>query len=120
MLANHVLIRRLQERFEAASRIVITVSDSHFGDFRHNKGMMPGLSWTDPTQLARISAFPRPGTVTAGGIAYFHQKGLHWCRPASCWGDASGVKVVNGMIVRIASRTSAPALHPRRSPPAVG
>ncbi|GAA2557472.1 protochlorophyllide reductase [Streptomyces levis] len=74
VLANHVLIRRLQERFEAASRIVITVSDAHFGDFRHNKGMMPGPSWTDPTELARISAFPRPETVTAGGIAYSTSK----------------------------------------------
>ncbi|GGJ67728.1 hypothetical protein GCM10010121_093040 [Streptomyces brasiliensis] len=69
VLANHVLIRRLQDRFEAASRIVITVSDAHFGDFRHNKGMMPGPSWKDSALLARISAFPKAETVTAGGIA---------------------------------------------------
>ncbi|WP_169317313.1 SDR family NAD(P)-dependent oxidoreductase [Actinacidiphila oryziradicis] len=74
VLANHVLIRRLQDRFESPSRIVITVSDAHFGDFRHNKGMMPGPSWKDPALLARISAFPKAETVTAGGIAYSTSK----------------------------------------------
>ncbi|WP_020122393.1 SDR family NAD(P)-dependent oxidoreductase [Streptomyces canus] len=74
VLANHVLIRRLQDRFDEASRIVITVSDAHFGDFRHNMGMMPGPSWQDPALLARISAFPKPDTVAAGGTAYATSK----------------------------------------------
>lgn len=74
VLANHVLVRRLQDRFEVPSRIVITVSDAHFGDFRHNKGMMPGPSWQDPARLARTSAFPAPETVAAGGTAYSTSK----------------------------------------------
>lgn len=74
VLANHALVRRLQDRFEAPSRIVITVSDAHFGDFRHNKGMMPGPSWQDPARMARTSAFPRPESTTAGGIAYATSK----------------------------------------------
>ncbi len=32
---------------------VITGSDSHFGTFRHNLGLVPAPSWTDPDRLAR-------------------------------------------------------------------
>ncbi|MEV4538944.1 SDR family NAD(P)-dependent oxidoreductase [Asanoa sp. NPDC049518] len=74
VLANHVLLRLLQGRFKAPSRIVLTVSDAHFGDFRHNAGMMPAPSWRDPASLARIRAFPNPKTVTAGGAAYSTSK----------------------------------------------
>jgi len=74
VLANHVLLRLLQDRFKAPSRIVLTVSDAHFGDFRHNAGMMPAPSWQDPASLARIRAFPKPNTVTAGGTAYSTSK----------------------------------------------
>ncbi|WBB77905.1 SDR family NAD(P)-dependent oxidoreductase [Micromonospora sp. WMMD882] len=74
VLANHLLLRLLQDRFKAPSRIVLTVSDAHFGDFRHNAGMMPAPSWQDPANLARIRAFPNPHTVTAGGTAYSTSK----------------------------------------------
>ena len=74
VLANHVLLRLLQDRFEVPSRIVLTVSDAHFGDFRHNAGMMPAPSWQDPAGLARIRAFPEADTVTAGGTAYSTSK----------------------------------------------
>lgn len=74
VLANHVLLRLLQDRFTAPSRIVITVSDAHFGDFRHNAGMLPAPAWQDPASLARIRAFPKPDTVAAGGTAYSTSK----------------------------------------------
>jgi NAD(P)-dependent dehydrogenase (short-subunit alcohol dehydrogenase family) len=74
VLANHVIIRRVQDYFEVPSRIVITVSDTHFGDFKHNLGMVPGPRWNAPDVLARISAFPDPGTVAAGRTAYSTSK----------------------------------------------
>ena len=74
VLANHILLRLLQDRFKAPSRIVLTVSDAHFGDFRHNAGMIPAPSWQDPAGLARTRAFPQANTVTAGGTAYSTSK----------------------------------------------
>ncbi|MFG2005188.1 SDR family NAD(P)-dependent oxidoreductase [Spirillospora sp. NPDC048911] len=74
VLANHLLVRLLQDRFAAPARIVITASDTHFGDFRHNMGMVPGPVWTSPDVLARPGAFPRPGGTGAGRTAYSTSK----------------------------------------------
>lgn len=74
VLANHLLIRVLQDRFTAPSRIVITVSDTHFGDFAHNMGMVPGPQWQDPSALACTGAFPKSETVAAGRTAYSTSK----------------------------------------------
>ncbi|MFF4352877.1 hypothetical protein [Streptomyces sp. NPDC001530] len=64
VLANHLFVRPLQDRFTAPARIVITASDTRFGDFRHNLGMVPGPVWHSPDVLARTGAFtgrtPRP------------------------------------------------------------
>ncbi|MFC5662598.1 SDR family NAD(P)-dependent oxidoreductase [Kitasatospora misakiensis] len=74
VLANHVFVRLLQDRFAAPARIVITASDTHFGDFRHNLGMVPGPAWKSPDVLARTGAFPEPDTVAAGRTAYSTSK----------------------------------------------
>lgn len=74
VLANHVLIRRLQDHLRSPSRVVLTVSDTHFGDLRHNLGMVPGPQWHPPEVLARTGAFANPGTVTAGRTAYSTSK----------------------------------------------
>jgi NAD(P)-dependent dehydrogenase (short-subunit alcohol dehydrogenase family) len=74
VLANHLFIRMLQDHFAAPARIVITVSDTHFGDFRHNMGMVPGPAWQTPDVLARTGAFPKPDTTTAGRTAYSTSK----------------------------------------------
>lgn len=74
VLANHVLVRALENHFVSPARIVITVSDTHFGDFRHNMGMVPGPAWAAPDRLARTGAFPRPQTATAGRTAYSTSK----------------------------------------------
>lgn len=58
VLANHLFVRLLQDRFAAPARIVITVSDTHFGDLKHNMGMAPGPVWQSPDVLARTRAFP--------------------------------------------------------------
>ncbi|MFF4472431.1 SDR family NAD(P)-dependent oxidoreductase [Streptomyces sp. NPDC001599] len=74
VLANHLLVRGLENRFVSPARVVITVSDTHFGDFRHNMGMVPGPVWAAPDRLARTGAFPRPGTTRAGRTAYSTSK----------------------------------------------
>ncbi|MGW4235494.1 SDR family NAD(P)-dependent oxidoreductase [Streptomyces sp. NPDC004749] len=74
VLANHVFVRLLQDRFAAPARIVITVSDTHFGDFKHNMGMVPGPASKSPEVLARTGAFPKPGTTAAGRTAYSTSK----------------------------------------------
>ncbi|MFB7599742.1 SDR family NAD(P)-dependent oxidoreductase [Streptomyces sp. NPDC056160] len=74
VLANHLFVRLLQDRFTAPARIVITASDTHFGDFKHNMGMVPGPAWKSPDVLARTGAFPQPGTTAAGRTAYSTSK----------------------------------------------
>ncbi|MER6424759.1 SDR family NAD(P)-dependent oxidoreductase [Streptomyces sp. NPDC001137] len=74
VLAHHLFIRMLQDRFAPPSRIVITASDTHFGDFKHNMGMVPGPAWKSPDILARTGAFPKPDTVAAGRTAYSTSK----------------------------------------------
>ncbi|CAL9407503.1 hypothetical protein SUDANB6_01583 [Streptomyces sp. enrichment culture] len=74
VLANHLFVRLLQDRFTAPARIVITASDTHFGDFKHNMGMVPGPSWKSPDVLARTGAFPGPGTAAGGRTAYSTSK----------------------------------------------
>jgi NAD(P)-dependent dehydrogenase (short-subunit alcohol dehydrogenase family) len=59
VLANHILIRALEKHFAPDSRITLTVSDTHFGDFKHNMGMVPGPVWQAPEKLAGTSAFDK-------------------------------------------------------------
>ncbi|MFF4415332.1 SDR family NAD(P)-dependent oxidoreductase [Streptosporangium sp. NPDC001559] len=74
VLANHLFVRLLQDRFAVPARIVITVSDTHFGDLRHNLGMVPGPVWRSPDTLARTGAFARPDTAAGGRTAYSTSK----------------------------------------------
>ncbi|MFC6355216.1 SDR family NAD(P)-dependent oxidoreductase [Luethyella okanaganae] len=74
VLANHVLLRRLQSSLHPAARIVATVSDTHFGDFRHNLGMVPGPRWQPVDTLARVGAFRDPERAAAGRTAYSTSK----------------------------------------------
>lgn len=74
VVANHVLVRGLQDHLQGPSRVVITVSDTHFGDLRHNLGMVPGPQWHPPHVLALTGAFTNPATVTAGRTAYSTSK----------------------------------------------
>ncbi|MGI5353063.1 SDR family NAD(P)-dependent oxidoreductase [Streptomyces sp. CA-250714] len=74
VLANHLFIRLLQDRFTRPARIVITTSDTHFGDMKHNMGMVPGPVWHSPDVLARTGAFSKPGSTAAGRTAYSTSK----------------------------------------------
>ncbi|OXM68089.1 short-chain dehydrogenase [Amycolatopsis vastitatis] len=68
VLANHLFVRLLWCRFTAPGRIVLVGSDTHFGDLRHNLGMVPAPRWEPVAELAR----PRPDarTATDGRRAY--------------------------------------------------
>lgn len=74
VLANHVLIRALERYLVPGSRITITVSDTHFGDLKHNMGMVPGPVWQAPAKLAETAAFDKPATASAGRTAYSTSK----------------------------------------------
>lgn len=74
VLANHVLVRRLENHLHPQARVMVTVSDTHFGDFRHNLGMVPGPSWHPVETLARVGAFPDPVSTRAGRTAYSTSK----------------------------------------------
>ncbi|MEV7865526.1 SDR family NAD(P)-dependent oxidoreductase [Streptomyces sp. NPDC088124] len=73
VLANHMLLGELAPGLTSPARIVITVSDTHFGDLKHGGGLFK-LRWSDPDVLARPGAFPRPGASSAGRSAYATSK----------------------------------------------
>ncbi len=74
VLANHLLIRELEDRFAPSARIVVTTGDTHFGDFAHTGGMVPAPHWSDPERLARPGAFANAETANAGRMAYSTSK----------------------------------------------
>lgn len=87
VLATHLLLRRLHPHLrEQRARIVVTVSDAHFGDIRHTGGAFPATGWTTPDTLFRPGAYARSQTVRAGRRAYATSKlgGIHlvheWAR----------------------------------------
>lgn len=74
VFANHLLMRSLGERLPADGRIVVTVCDTHFGDLRHNLGMMPAPQWRDPAELSVPTQDHEAGTVRAAREAYSTSK----------------------------------------------
>jgi NAD(P)-dependent dehydrogenase (short-subunit alcohol dehydrogenase family) len=86
VLSTHLLLRRLHPHLQAPARIVVTVSDAHFGDFRHTGGTLPPPRWSTPEILSQPGAFDRPARVSAGRRAYATSKlaGIHlvheWAR----------------------------------------
>lgn len=63
VVANHLFIARLAPHMERQGRIVITVSDTHFGDLPHNLGMVPGPHWLEPRLLAQPGSLPKPDSL---------------------------------------------------------
>ncbi|AOS61616.1 SDR family NAD(P)-dependent oxidoreductase [Actinoalloteichus hymeniacidonis] len=87
VLATHLLLRRLHPHLRnTPARIVVTVSDAHFGDLRHTAGVFPATDWTTPEKLFRPGAYVRSTSVRAGRRAYATSKlgGIHlvheWAR----------------------------------------
>ena len=74
VLANHLLLRELKDHFASPARIVLTTSDTHFGDFAHTGGLVPAPQWDDPEQLARPGTFEDATTPNAGRAAYSTSK----------------------------------------------
>ncbi|ASO21101.1 NAD(P)-dependent dehydrogenase (short-subunit alcohol dehydrogenase family) [Actinoalloteichus hoggarensis] len=86
VLAPHLLLRRLHPHLQAPARVVLTVSDAHFGDLRHTGGIMPRPDWSGPETVSRPGAFANSARVRAGRRAYTTSKlgGVHlvheWAR----------------------------------------
>ncbi len=74
VLANYVLVEELRGHFASSARIVITTSDTHFGDFKHNMGMVPGPVWREPSDLTRPGSADKAASVVAGRTAYATSK----------------------------------------------
>lgn len=74
VLANFVLVEQLQHHFQSRARVVITTSDTHFGDFKHNQGMVPAPTWREPAALARPGTADKPDSAAAGRTAYSTSK----------------------------------------------
>lgn len=74
VIANHVALHELWDHLVAPVRVVITTSDTHFGDLRHNLGMVPAPVWRDPEELVRPGVGASSDTVRAGRTAYSTSK----------------------------------------------
>jgi NAD(P)-dependent dehydrogenase (short-subunit alcohol dehydrogenase family) len=73
VMSTHQLLRQLHPHLQAPARIVVTVSDAHFGDLRHTGGTMPAPRWSIP-EISRPGAFENSGSVRAGRRAYVTSK----------------------------------------------
>ncbi len=74
VLANLVFVEELRQHFKPPARIVLTTSDTHFGDFRHNQGMVPAPKWREPAALATPGTADKPDGAVAGRTAYSTSK----------------------------------------------
>lgn len=74
VLANHLIVRLLWAHLGAPCRIVLVGSDTHFGDLRHNLGMVPAPRWADVTELAAVRHDRRARTASEGRTAYSTSK----------------------------------------------
>lgn len=74
VLANYLFVRLLWEDFTVPGRIVIVGSDTHFGDLRHNMGMVPAPRWEPVPALASPRDDPAARTATEGRTAYSTSK----------------------------------------------
>ncbi|MEV8377243.1 SDR family NAD(P)-dependent oxidoreductase [Kribbella sp. NPDC056861] len=70
VLAHYLLVRLLLHHFVAPAWIVLTTSDTHFGQFRYTLGAVPKPRWESPKSLAT----PRPGGFADGSRAYATSK----------------------------------------------
>jgi NAD(P)-dependent dehydrogenase (short-subunit alcohol dehydrogenase family) len=74
VLANYLVVRLLWDLLIAPFRIVIVGSDTHFGDLKHNLGMVPGPRWEDVHSLARPRTDAKSHTAAEGRTAYSTSK----------------------------------------------
>jgi NAD(P)-dependent dehydrogenase (short-subunit alcohol dehydrogenase family) len=70
VLAHYLLVRQLLHRFVAPAWIVLTTSDTHFGEFRYTLGVTPPPRWEASERLAA----PRASGMQGGSRAYATSK----------------------------------------------
>lgn len=74
VLANYLIVRLLWDHFAVPGRIVLVGSDTHFGDLRHNMGMVPAPRWDGLPAIAAPRDDARARTASEGRIAYSTSK----------------------------------------------
>jgi NAD(P)-dependent dehydrogenase (short-subunit alcohol dehydrogenase family) len=74
VLANYLFVRLLWDRFTAPGRIVVVGSDTHFGDLRHNLGLVPAPRWESVRELATPREGEKADTAREGRAAYSTSK----------------------------------------------
>ncbi|MBA2598970.1 MAG: SDR family NAD(P)-dependent oxidoreductase [Chloroflexia bacterium] len=74
VLAHHLLIRELADLLRAPARIVLTTSDTHFGDFKHTAGLIPAPRWSSAERLASSTEPGGMGGGLDGPTAYSTSK----------------------------------------------
>ncbi|MDT0306577.1 SDR family NAD(P)-dependent oxidoreductase [Streptomyces sp. DSM 44917] len=74
VLGHYLLIRLLLDRLTAPARIVLVGSGTHYGDFRHNLGLIPAPRDAPAARLARPWTAPDAATPRAGRAAYATSK----------------------------------------------
>jgi hypothetical protein len=105
---------------------VITTSDTHFGDRRHNLALVPAPRWDEPMRLATPGSANQAGTAAAGRTAYSTSKlGVIYLVNALARRLPAGVEVFSfnpglvpgtglardvGPMIRFANRAILPAL----------
>lgn len=73
VLAHHALVAGLAPLLGPGGRVVLTVSDTHFGDVRHGLGM-PSPRWTTPEEIATPGTDEASAAGGAGRVAYTTSK----------------------------------------------
>jgi NAD(P)-dependent dehydrogenase (short-subunit alcohol dehydrogenase family) len=73
LLANHLLLHRLQSHLSTDAHVVIVGSGTHYGQFPATM-LVPGPSWRDPAELARPWTGDGAGSSRAGRRAYATMK----------------------------------------------
>lgn len=74
ILANYVLVKEFMDSFADPARVVLTTSDTHFGDFKHTMGFVPAPIWREPRALATPGTAKDAGSSAAGRTAYSTSK----------------------------------------------
>ncbi|MDR7303679.1 NAD(P)-dependent dehydrogenase (short-subunit alcohol dehydrogenase family) [Haloactinomyces albus] len=74
VLANYYFVRLLWNHFTTPARITMVGSDTHFGDLRHNLGMVPAPRWESTRQLAMPREGSQAHSVAEGRTAYSTSK----------------------------------------------